>query len=100
MVRNLASVRRVNLAVCLILFSCAKPPFSLDPVVNRHLLLYCMREDLLYVTDRGNLVKASDTVSVGDEVFVARGCSCALILRHASEAKASQATSEAARANL
>ncbi|KAL8732243.1 MAG: hypothetical protein Q9181_004030 [Wetmoreana brouardii] len=59
-----------------------------------------MRNRAAYLTDQGDLVKAPNTVRVGDEVFVARGCSCAMILRQASETKASAATSEAARANL
>ena len=58
---------------------------------------YQMRGRALYLTDRGDLVKASKTVRIGDEVFVARGLSCAMVIRQVSEAKAKEAASEAAR---
>ena len=63
-------------------------------------ILYHMRDSSLYLTDRGDLVKASDIVRVGDEVFVARGLSCAMIVRHVSEVKAKEAAGEAARKNI
>ena len=63
-------------------------------------LLYRMQDNSLYLTDRGDLVNASKKVMVGDEVFVARGLSCAMIVRQVSEAKAKEAAGEAAHAKI
>lgn len=63
-------------------------------------LLFQMRDRSLYLTDRGDLIRASNKVMVGDEVFVARGLSCAMIVRRVSEAKAEGAASEAARTKI
>ena len=56
----------------------------------------CLSNDkTVFVLDRGDIVKAADTVEVGDEVFVARGCSCALVLRAVAGEKACRAIKEA-----
>ena len=66
------------------------------------LLDFFMREYSIYVTDCGNLMKCSNNLIVGDEVFVARGYSVAMILRRVSgaKAKASAATGDVKRANV
>ena len=59
-----------------------------------------LREHAVCITDLKDLIRTRDTVKEGDEVFVARGCSVALILRPTSEEKARQAVREDSKSNL
>ena len=67
------------------------PPDMFLKMLNRR-----VQDRSVFVLDRGDIVKAANTVEVGDEVFVARGCSCALVLRAVSEVRARLPNEEAA----
>ena len=51
-----------------------------------------MHDNSIYSTERGDFVKAHRSVQIGDEIFVARGCSVAMVLRPVSEAQVQAAT--------
>ena len=51
-----------------------------------------MHDNSIYTTDQGYFVKAPRRVRIGDEIFVARGCSIAMVLRPVSEAQVQAAT--------
>ena len=53
--------------------------------------------NILYMTDKGEVVKAPNAGSLkpGDQIFVARGCSCALILRNFPKEKLRRYIAEA-----
>ena len=51
-----------------------------------------MRRNSIYTTDQGLFVKAHRRVHIGDEIFVARGCNVAMVLRPVSKAQVQAAT--------